>query len=157
MLQNGNLRHKMGSSVIEGAQHANTNYGKARKPIKDDSEFDLDPLLTSGQSSGMALNLDLDLDSELDPESEMESELQTKPELESELETDAQTELDLEETEPEPDLEREKRPRPKTRTRSSSPWRNYLTAYRLSSSSQTRGPPQIRSAEKKQLRTHPNS
>lgn len=156
--KNGNLRHKAGSSAMDGSQHVNPNYGKTRKPLQDDLDFDLDPMLTSGQSSGMALNLDLDLESELDPESEIESEVQTKPELESEFETDAQTELDIEETEPEPDLGRGKRPQPKTRTRASSPWRNYLSAYRFGSSgSQSRAPPHTRSVEKKQPRTHPNS
>ncbi|XP_051009391.1 testis anion transporter 1 [Acomys russatus] len=156
-----NLRHKMGSSVIEGPQRASPNYAKTHKPIKDDSEFDLelDPIMNSDQNSGMDLNLDLDLDRELelDPESEVDSEIHSKPELESEVERDAQAET---EEELEPDSETERRPQPRTRPRSHSPWRNYFTVYHFEPlSSQSEIPPRTRtrSAERRPPRTYPHS
>ncbi|XP_036022902.1 testis anion transporter 1 [Onychomys torridus] len=152
-----NLRHKTGSSIMEGSQRASPNFVKIHKPIKDDLEFDLEPTLNSEQNSDLGLSLDLDLnldqESELDPESELESEIQGKSDLdETELETE-------EELEPELETERERKPQPRTKTRSQSPWRNYFTAYRFgapsSQSSQTL--PQTYSVEQKQPQAYPNS
>uniref|UniRef100_A0A8C8TL59 Solute carrier family 26, member 8 n=1 Tax=Peromyscus maniculatus bairdii TaxID=230844 RepID=A0A8C8TL59_PERMB len=158
-----NLRHKTGSSIMEGSQRASPNFVKIHKPIKDDLEFDLEPTLNSEQNSDLGLSLDLDLnldqESELEPESELESEIQAKSDLDTELETDAQTELETEEElEPELETERERKPQPRTKARSQSPWRNYFTAYRFgASSSQSQVPPRTHSVEKKQPQAYPNS
>ncbi|KAL6092191.1 hypothetical protein STEG23_008110, partial [Scotinomys teguina] len=148
--KNGNLsslRYKTGSSIIEGSQRASPNFVKTYKPIKDDSEFDLEPMLNSEQNSDLGLSLDLDLN--LDQESELESEIQAKSDLETELDTDAQTEPEMEEElEPEREPERERKPQPRTKKRAQSPWRNYFTAYRFGASG-SQSPPQTRTVERK--------
>ncbi|XP_028744257.1 testis anion transporter 1 [Peromyscus leucopus] len=158
-----NLRHKTGSSIMEGSQRASPNFVKIHKPIKDDLEFDLEPTLNSEQNSDLGLSLDLDLnldqESELEPESELESEIQAKSDLDTELETDAQTELETEEElEPELETQRERKPQPRAKARSRSPWRNYFTLYRFGApSSQSRVPPRTHAVEKKQPQAYPRS